>query len=109
MDYILRISGDFKKGECKKCFLTYAEPMTEHGEVIGYEDTCVLGYTSEECSLEEVKRGEWKFHGNDDDLGCSYMCPHCYSSYDEDAFYEYGQYRHYNFCPNCGAEMKGGK
>ena len=52
--YTLTIEGGFEKGDCRKCFLSYTEPMMEHGEVIGYEDTCVLGYMSEECPLEEV-------------------------------------------------------
>ena len=42
MDYILRISGDFKKGDCKKCEFHY---------LIG--QSCILD--TEECPLEEVK------------------------------------------------------
>lgn len=55
----------------------------------------------------EVVHGRWELHGNDDDCGCSYFCSNCHKSYDEDWFYVHGQYRHLNYCPNCGADMRG--
>ena len=55
----------------------------------------------------EVVHGRWELHGNDDDCGCSYFCSNCHESYEEDWFYVHGQYRHLNYCPNCGAKMDG--
>jgi hypothetical protein len=57
----------------------------------------------------EVVHGRWELHGNDDDCGCSYFCSNCHNSYDEEWFYVHGQYRHWNYCPKCGAKMDGGK
>ena len=55
----------------------------------------------------EVVHGRWELHGNDDDCGCSYFCSNCHNSYDEDWFYVHGQYRHWDYCPSCGAKMDG--
>ena len=52
-----------------------------------------------------VVHGRWELHGNDDDCGSSYSCTNCGSGYDEDCFYDHGQYVPYLFCPNCGAKM----
>ena len=53
----------------------------------------------------EVVHGRWELYGNDDGCGSSYFCSSCHGSFDEDLFYMYGQYRHFNYCPNCGARM----
>lgn len=53
----------------------------------------------------EVVHGRWELRGNDDNCGCSYFCSNCHDSFDEDWFYMYGQYRHWNYCPHCGATM----
>ena len=55
----------------------------------------------------EVVHGRWKLYGNDDNCGCSYFCSNCHNSFDEDWFYVQGQYRQFNYCPNCGAKMDG--
>ena len=55
----------------------------------------------------EVVHGRWELHGNDDDCGCSYFCSNCHESCDEDWFYVHGEYRHLNYCQNCGAKMDG--
>jgi hypothetical protein len=46
MDYILRISGDFKKGVCDRCPIS----CEEEDDLRGWSET---------CPLEEVKQGEW--------------------------------------------------
>lgn len=53
------------------------------------------------------KHGRWELHGNDDDLGSSYFCSSCHSSFDEDWFYANGEFTPFNYCPNCGAKMDG--
>lgn len=55
----------------------------------------------------EVVHGRWELHGNDDNCDCSYFCSNCHKSYDEDWFYVNGQYKHWSYCPNCGARMDG--
>ena len=57
------------------------------------------------ADVVEVKHGRWELYGNDDGCGCSYFCDKCGANYDEDWFYEHGQF---NFCPNCGADMRDG-
>lgn len=49
---------------------------------------------------------EWELHGNDDDCGCSYFCPYCGSSFDEEWFYDHGEYVPFMYCPRCGEEIK---
>lgn len=56
----------------------------------------------------KVVHGRWEIEGDDDNLGCSYFCSNCQDSFDEDWFYVTGKYRHFNYCPNCGAKMDGG-
>ena len=55
----------------------------------------------------DIKHGKWELHGNDDDCGSSYFCSNCGKSYDEDWFYIHGEYIEWNFCPNCGTDMRG--
>lgn len=59
------------------------------------------------ADVVEVKHGRWELNGNDDDCGCSYFCDRCGANYDEDWFYEHGQFVQFNYCPNCGAKMDG--
>ena len=61
------------------------------------------------ADVVEVVHGEWKLHGNDDDLGSTYWCSHCYFQVDEELFYPHGydEEKPYNYCPRCGAKMDG--
>jgi hypothetical protein len=54
---------------------------------------------------KEVVYAKWELEGNDDELGCSYFCSNCHDSFDEDWFYVTGKYRHFYYCPTCGAKM----
>lgn len=66
MDYTLRISGDFKKGECKKCPIGVASDVLK-GKGVIYSCMYALGGGSKEfCPLEEATveknamvEGEW--------------------------------------------------
>jgi len=58
-------------------------------------------------TIDNKKYGKWELHGNDDDCGSSYFCSNCGKSYDEDWFYIHGEYTEWNFCPNCGTDMRG--
>ena len=69
----------------------------------------------EYCSDFEPERphGEWIYHKNDKVFECS----ECHYNFDEDEFgLEIPQVNAtwvkvcvYNFCPNCGADMRGGE
>lgn len=61
------------------------------------------------ADVAPVVHGEWKLHGNDDDLGSTYWCSHCYFQVDEELFYPHGydEEKPYNYCPRCGAKMDG--
>lgn len=78
-------------------------------EVAWYKATDIYRAIENAPNIEakEVVHGRWELHGNDDDCGCSYFCSNCHRSYDEDYFYVHGQYRHFNYCPHCGAKMDG--
>lgn len=96
--YILELEGNFKKGECKSCFLSYLEPMMEHGEIIGYESACVLWANFDNCPLEEVKQGEWMVNcilPHNGTVG-NWKCTICKGV----------SLKNSNFCPNCGTPMK---
>jgi len=62
----------------------------------------------------EVKRGKWELYGDDDSMDMIYWCSCCRFHLSEDLFYkgyENGSWIENNvfkFCPNCGANMKGG-
>lgn len=57
------------------------------------------------ADVAEVRYGRWELYGNDDDLGSSYFCSVCHSSFDEDWSYDHNKFRPFKFCPNCGARM----
>lgn len=57
------------------------------------------------ADVAEVRHGRWELYGNDDDLGSSYFCSVCHSSFDEDWFYNHNKFRPFKFCPNCSARM----
>jgi hypothetical protein len=60
------------------------------GQKVGYEK-----------ALSERPQGEWKVYGRQGDIPITDYCTNCK--------YEMKWYRNkYNFCPNCGAKMKGG-
>ena len=105
MDYILRISGDFEKGGCEKC------PLSKKYACVG-EDSFFDTYLGcifqeiEGCPLEEVKQGEWIFSEwgyPDRTLTCN-KCGYKYEGIDYTAK---ANHTLHNFCPNCGADMRG--
>ena len=57
------------------------------------------------ADVVEVRHGEWKLYGNDDDIGCSYFCSLCAWNMDEDEYLD--NWSHFKYCPNCGAKMNG--
>lgn len=101
--YILKIDASFEKGDCYKCPLSYR--ACAGCESDGSELYCVL-YGMGNCPLEEVEQGEW--------VGTVLpRCSNCGSgiSLDGDEYYwrDKIRFNYSDFCPNCGAEMKGGK
>ena len=70
------------------------ETLKEHG--IGF---------CEKSDVVEVRHGEWKLYGNDDDIGASYFCSLCGWNIDEGEYLD--NWSHFKYCPNCGARMDG--
>lgn len=97
MNYIVKISGEFERGECYKCPLVKKEYGTD---VTAY--VCYFRTKEGRCPLEEVKQGEWKelktFGGIE-----GVMCSEC--GYRE---YSHVKYTRFEFCPKCGKPMKNG-
>jgi hypothetical protein len=66
------------------------------------------------ADVVEVKRGKWELYGDDDSMDMIYWCSCCRFHLSEDLFYkgyENGNWIENNvfkFCPNCGADMRGG-
>ena len=61
-------------------------------------------------ALKEPKQGEWIFHKYDKD----YECSNCHVRFDRTQIYTEKRFENaiwakmeiYNFCPNCGADMR---
>ena len=94
--YTITIEGDFEKGECEKCPLLAVNNY--------YPDVvyCPINFGEVPCPLEEVKQGEWmerEFCTSEepDYATCSHCNERVVIGFDD------------NFCPNCGADMRGGK
>ena len=109
MDYTLRISGDFEKGDCRKCPIGVASDILK-GKGVIYSCMYALGGGSKEfCPLEEVKQGEWKpsIWGYPDRTSTCSICGFQYDATD----YRTVDFKKnlYPICPNCGADMRGGK
>ena len=61
----------------------------------------IINFINAEPAIEERKKGEWiKKEG---DLCFRDVCSECGNKYVK----LYPHYKHYNFCPNCGADMRG--
>lgn len=98
------------------------QTVEEMAKVIGESLLSVLGVRLNDDILVRLaehpynagyrkqSEGEWELHGNDDDLGSSFFCSLCGWNIDEEAFYrsQTNDYEMYNYCPRCGAKMKGG-
>lgn len=62
-------------------------------------------------TIEERKTGEWIIHETENDRYDDVICPFCRKSYTVDAYRidDIGfTAEDFNFCPNCGADMRGG-
>ena len=110
------IEREVKKITCKDCvgdkfcstYEKYDESLLK--DISGECDVSKLcAYFTPAADVVEVVHGEWKLHGNDDDLGSTYWCSHCYFQVDEELFYPHGydEEKPYNYCPHCGAKMDG--
>ena len=95
--YTITIEGDFEKGECGLCPLVYMDVsrIDEEG-FIEWVEACPLVIEGEDCPLEEVKQGEWE----EVEHGTFFKCSVCGRTED---------FRLTNFCPRCGADMRGDK
>ena len=66
-------------------------------------------------SAQPKRKGKWKLCGNDDDMSMTYLCSECSQQIPEDWFYSGYKNRRWvkngmwNFCPKCGADMRGGE
>ncbi len=76
-----------------------------HNEVCRYDAYCPTGHCNDKDTVDDLRpQGEWI--GNHFDEHHCFLCGH-YALYEEepDGYYEVQS----NFCPNCGADMRGGR
>ena len=104
--YTITIEGDFKKGECYYCPIARSAKRT----VLMSMD-CPLRDKNNNCPLEEVdvtdinvgnkvKQGEWMYiNPLQIDDGGAYICSNCKTG-------NWNYSKDFNFCPNCGADMR---
>lgn len=106
MKYRLEFEGDFEKGECEKCPLSYR--ACAGCESDGSELYCVL-YGMGNCPLEEVKPSEADNKQSDWEWisFSEMMCRNCGTLVFRDFRSE--DWAFPDACPNCGTPMKGGK
>lgn len=72
--------------------------------MLGRPDFCPL------AEVEERKKGEWVIHETETDRYDDMKCPFCKKSYTVDAYRidDIGfTAADFNYCPNCGADMRG--
>ena len=79
----------------------YCEDCVHNG-VCRYEAYCPSGHCNDKDTLDDIRpQGEWKVYGKQGGIPITDMCSNCR--------YEMKWYKNkYKFCPNCGAQMKGG-
>ena len=105
--YTITIEGDFEKGDCRKCPIGVASDI-QKGKGVIYSCMYALGGGSKEfCPLEEVKQGEWV--KTLDDVICSNCGVSANLDADEYFIRDKVRFDESNLCPNCGADMRGGK
>lgn len=60
-----------------------------------YDKACIIGVIDEQPTIEERKKGEWMPFDEP-----WYQCSECGAVREQKSFME-------NYCPNCGADMRG--
>lgn len=71
-----------------------------------YDKACIIGVIEEVPSIDPVKHGQWFKTGQSlvyPDKFRNYFCSEC--GFELDAYIR----QEPNFCPNCGADMRGGE
>ena len=62
------------------------------------EDGIILGIVREQPTIDPVRKGEWKKGIGENGVTASLFCSRC--NYENRLWYEW------NYCPNCGADMR---
>ena len=81
---------DYLLDDCQDC------PENKYGECMTKSHCFEVKQMAIEALKQEPKTGHWL---HSDDLYETYICSECN--------YNTEDYEKYNFCPNCGADMRG--
>ena len=86
----------------------YIEPYEDCRIILNKEDVGFPCRDLPTADVEEVRHGEWEFNMLDNYKKYSVTCPFCSAEY-TDNYDGYINVDDFNYCPNCGARMDGGK
>lgn len=86
--------------------ITHAELVMDFPDVILDALNSVIAFLATVNEPPERKKGKWDFIGNQ-----LFKCTSCEKVYSQDQFYAlqtyYSDPEFPNYCPNCGADMRG--
>lgn len=96
---------------CEEC--AYDVIIADKSAPSGIASVCVCGLMNRAADaieeLQKRKRGKWIYQFHEDEVGVT--CSECEGYAESFArwIYDEGYRIDYNFCPNCGADMRGEK
>ena len=97
---------EYIEREAVEKFITKGLNNPDKSKAYGYDAVEILSevHHMDAADVVEVRRGEWERYvtGNGWDFWEDLICPFCEKKHEKPRF-------KMNFCPNCGADMRGDK
>lgn len=82
---------------------TFSTAIDKHGD--NTFSVSVISSKGKKIDFERVKKGEWKQRERASFGFADFECTNCHCIAEDEPVETFG----YNYCPNCGAKMKGGE
>ena len=87
-------------------YISREDALDAMGDVCGIADAEDRVRALPAADVRETKLGEWIYKNIDHFYTYSLTCPFCKAEYVDNVWDGYVSVESFNFCPNCGADMR---